>query len=233
MAASTSSTRVLRPSFAASVKYWWSCRPRRKFASCTVADRAGNAAILVRVQAILARINQHAVPIDETLIVGRPLRLLAVVERDALRPHVLVPFPLLLRVVPPVDGVPIEVHADVVLEGRPDRGARVGCRRIDGDGSSCRATAVVEPVLTPAGPLAGHAIQEEAFRAGIPDIDRGVEGFNVPTGDKNRQSPTRPGIRVNVVGQRHDARILIGIRFVRHVEERDRRRQFFTQKRHP
>src|SRR6266545_3414870 len=95
------------------------------------ADRPGHAAVFLGMQPLLPRIHQHAVAVNvATIVVFRRkaiVRLKAeatggsIVERDAVRPHALVALTLLLRVVPPMDGVPVEIDADVVLERGPDR----------------------------------------------------------------------------------------------------------------
>ena len=78
-------------------------------------------------------------------------------------PDVLVALALLLRVVTPVHGVPVEVDADVVLERGPDRRPRIGGGRIDRDRAAGRPAAVVEPELPPARALRRDAIERESL----------------------------------------------------------------------
>src|SRR5688572_12429636 len=196
-------------------------------------DRPRDATILSRVQSILARIDEYAVAMNVALVVRRPVGLLAVVVRDRVGPHVLVSLPGLLRVVPPVNRVPVEIDANVVLERRPDRGAGIGGGGIDRDRATSRPAAVVEPVLTAAGALRCDAIELEALRARAPDINRGIERFDVSAGHEDRQRPSRSWIRMNVFRERDDARILGRAGLVGHIEERDRPRQLLPNERHP
>ena len=117
--------------------------------------RPRDAAILLRVQHVLARIDEDAITIDESLI---RLRLRPVVERDRIHPHILIPIPhLLLAVVTPVIRMPIEIPIGVMLERGPANHARVDRRRIDDDRANLRTSAVVEPILLARRALAGGA----------------------------------------------------------------------------
>ena len=77
-------------------------------------DRTGKPPIFVGMELLFARIDQDAVAIDIALIVERLVGLLPVVESHALRPDVLIAFPLFLRIVAPVHRVPVQ-QADVGL----------------------------------------------------------------------------------------------------------------------
>src|SRR5580765_7221111 len=102
---------------------------------------------------------------DVALIIWRSVRLAAVVERNGVGPDVLVALSLFLRVVTPVDCVPVKVDGHIVLEGGPDRGAWISGRSLDGNGGASRASAVVEPELPAARPLARDAIELKTLRA--------------------------------------------------------------------
>jgi hypothetical protein len=62
-------TSASSPSRRASVTYWWSWTPRRRFASWTVPIGPSMPAVLVGVQDLLSRVEQHAVAVDEALVV--------------------------------------------------------------------------------------------------------------------------------------------------------------------
>ena len=175
IAASCSSTSGSRPNVRASVRYWWSCRPRRRLASCTVAIGPAMPRSCVGMEALLARIEEHAVAVNVALVVQRLVWLLAVVERDGVGPHVLVAVADFLRVVPPVDGVPVEVHLHVVLEGGPDRRARVGGGRVDRDGAGGRTAAVVDPVAAALRLVRSWPDRCESPRSRVPDVDGAIE----------------------------------------------------------
>ena len=131
---------------------------------------------VLRRQDLLAGVHQHAVPVDEALVLDRLPRLAAVVERDRVRPHVLFPLALLLPVVLPLAAVPEEVEVEVVLEGGPgDRAPRSRVRRsrasVPGGGRRCtsrrgaRARARPRPASGPA-PAGEHQISGTARELG-------------------------------------------------------------------
>jgi len=62
---------------------------------------SGNAAVLLRVQLLFARIDQDAVTVGEVLIIARLVRLAAIVEGDWIDPDVLDTFTLLLTIMFP------------------------------------------------------------------------------------------------------------------------------------
>ena len=196
-------------------------------------NRAADAAVLIGVQRVFSRVEQHAVPVDVTLVVDGLVRLSPVVEGDALGPHVLGALAALLRIVAPVHGVPVEVDPHVMLDAGPDDCAGVGRRRVDRDGAARRPAAVVEPVLAAAGPLLAGALDLEAGRSRTPDVDRRRERVHVFVRDEDRQRAADAGVRVDVFGEPQDARIVGRARLVGHVEERQCLRQQLPQKRHP
>ena len=122
--------------------------------------RSGHTAILFGCSRSSPGIHEHAVAMDESLVVWRSVRLATIVERDAVRPDILVALSLFLRVVTPVHGVPVEIHGHIVLERGPDRRARIGGGSVDGDGGpTLRPSAVVEPELPAARSFARDAIE--------------------------------------------------------------------------
>ena len=196
-------------------------------------DRPADAAVLIRMQLLLARIEQHAVAVDVALVVDRLSRLAAVVERDRVGPDVLVALALLLRVVLPVHGVPVEVHADVVLERGPDHRPRVGGRRVDRDGASGWAAAVVEPVLAPARPLLRARDRSGTRR---PEHQMSIAGASASVYSWSRRPAARGparGSSARCPASRRIRAILGRTRLVRHVQERQRARKRARQERHP
>src|SRR4051812_2289052 len=122
---------------------------------------------------LLARIEEDAVAVD-VAVVGL-VGLAAVVERDRVRPHVLLPLALLLAVVLPVRAVPEEVDVHVVLERGPRDRARLRGRRVDDDGRTVGPAPVVGPVPPPARPLLRRPLDVEPLRPRAPDVDGLVE----------------------------------------------------------
>src|SRR5438093_3683038 len=122
---------------------------------------------------LLARVEEHAVAVEgaEILLVG----LAAVVERDRVRPNVLVALALLLRVVAPVVAVPVEIRVDVVLEAAPDRRPWIGGGGGDRHRACRRPAAVVGPVAPAAGALLLPPRDVVILRPRAPHVDGLVE----------------------------------------------------------
>src|SRR5215217_241030 len=155
--------------------------------------------ILFRMQLVFTRIHENTVAIYVSLIVGRFVRLTAVVEGYWIRPDVLLSFANLLPVVLPVHAMPVEVVVDAMFEAGPDRRAGIRCRRIDHDRARRRTTTVVDPVPVPALTFFSGAFDVITERAGIPDIDGAFEFFHVMFGDERGESFTWSGVGMNVI----------------------------------
>src|ERR1051326_4045019 len=113
-------------------------------------DWSGDAAVLIGMKFVFARIDQPTVAVDVTLIVNWFIRLAAVVKRDGIGPHVLLSLAHLLPVVLPVHAVPVKIIVDAVFEAGPDRGARIGGRSVDDDRARSWTAAVIDPIFVTA-----------------------------------------------------------------------------------
>src|SRR5690242_1150023 len=131
---------------------------------------------------VFAWIDQNAIAVYVTLIVGWFIWLAPVVERDRVGPHVLLSLADLLAVVLPVYALPVKIIVDAVFETRPNRGARIGGRSIDDDRARSRTAAVVDPVLATALAFFVCACDVVSERARVPNVDRAVELLDVVLG---------------------------------------------------
>src|SRR5215813_9448651 len=113
-------------------------------------DRSVDAAILIGMKLVFARIDQNTITVYVTLIVDRFIRLSTIVEGDRVGPDILFSFAYLLPVVLPVHAMPVEIVVDVVFEAGPDGGAWIGGGRVDNNRAGSRTATVVDPVLASA-----------------------------------------------------------------------------------
>src|ERR1044072_5174876 len=113
-------------------------------------DWSGDAAVLIGMKFVFARIDQHTVAVDVTLIVNWFIWLAAVVEGDRIGPHVLLSLANLLPVVSPMDAMQKKIFIEGVFKAGPERGAWMGSRSVDKNRARSRTAAVIDPILVSA-----------------------------------------------------------------------------------
>src|SRR5436190_594499 len=165
------------------------------------ADRTSDAPVLLWMQFFFARIHEHAVAVNVSLIVNWFIRLPPVVEGNRIGPNVLPPLADLLPVVLPMDAVPVEVGVDPVLEASPDGRAWICCRGVNHYGPRRGPAPVIDPILMTTPALLVSTLNVIAERSRVPDIYRAIELFHVMFGHEGEERFSWSGIRVNVVGQ--------------------------------
>ena len=186
-------------------------------------DGPVDAPVLLRVQDLLPGVHEDAVPVDEALVLDGLVRLATVVERDRVRPHVLLPLALLLAVVLPVDAVPEEVEVEVVLERGPRDRARLGRGRVDerasapAGGRRCRSRRAARGLARPRPPR-GPAPAVGHTRCRCTSPSSGTRRFVRKVGRR----PPGPGFELHVVGEPPHLRVLRRVGLVGQVEERQR-----------
>src|SRR5437667_3872444 len=196
-------------------------------------NRSGDSPILIRMNLFLSGVHQHSVTVDVSLIFHRFVWLSTVVESYWVDPHILESLANFLPVMPPMNTFPVKVIIHSMLEAGPDRCARIRRRSVYYNGAGRGTSPVINPVPMTPRTLTVCAVNVIAKRSGIPDIDRTIELCDIVFCYKCRQGFARAGVRVKVVSEFPNVRILRLSRFVRHVKECERAGETPRDERHP
>src|SRR5262245_23094859 len=105
-----------------------------------------------------------------------------------------------------MDGVPVEVNFDAMLETGPGQHARVGRGGVNHYCATCWPPAVVNPVVVPVRAFGLGILDVVMLRAGIPDVYRALQLRRVMARDVEWQLAAGAGVRFDVLGDLANAR---------------------------